>query len=226
MNIIKKAIIVSLTQAIFIFPAFAGVGLNQTRIIIEGDKNSAAITARNTENTPFLVANFVTEKLNKNPVDNGYFVITPQVFKLESNSSNTIKIQAIPNNFPADRESMYYFHSRNIPATNGKDGMKIGLENIVKIFYRPAGLAGNVQASYDTLTIIPDSNGINIKNPSPYFINLHTLRVNGKLVKLTNDNNIIRPYSEVLYTTTDKSGLIKWSVINDLGGINEFSKQI
>ncbi|MEX6224525.1 hypothetical protein AB6F55_06675 [Providencia hangzhouensis] len=35
---------------------------------------------------------------------------------------------------------MYYFHSRNVPESDKADGVKVGLESVIKIFYRPANL--------------------------------------------------------------------------------------
>ncbi|MEY1424426.1 molecular chaperone [Morganella morganii] len=206
--------------------AIAGVGLNQTRIIINADTNTSTVTVRNTGDETYLVANYITEQLDKNPVSNNIFVITPQVFKLGGNSANKIKVQAIPGNFPADRESMYYFHSRNVPATNEKTGVKIGFENIIKVFYRPAGLTAGSKESYAGLEIKPAGNGIKLINNSPYYINLQKLKVNQSLIKLSAENNIIAPYSDSLYITPHKNGTVTWFVINELGGTNEYSKNI
>ncbi len=43
------------------FQVQAGVGLSQTRIIINGDTNTASISARNNNAQPYLVSNFITE---------------------------------------------------------------------------------------------------------------------------------------------------------------------
>lgn len=226
MNLFKKNIIIFLNLFFISFTAFASIGLNQTRIVIDGSQNSASIEARNTDDFSYLVVNYITEKPNANPVDNNFFIITPQVFKLDENSTNTIKIQAIPNSFPTDRESMYYFHSRNVPATDKKAGVKIGLENIIKVFYRPASLTMDSKDAYAALEFKYQNNGISVINDSPYFINLHKLNINNELIKLTADNNVIAPYSKTFYTTKNRLGLVKWFVVNELGGIDEFSKNI
>lgn len=80
----KKIIIAGFV--LFSSSAFSGVGLNQTRIIIDGNENSASVVARNTDDSPYLVANYITELVNAKPVGNGFFIITPQVFKLDANS--------------------------------------------------------------------------------------------------------------------------------------------
>ncbi|NIH18984.1 fimbrial biogenesis chaperone [Morganella morganii] len=218
----KKIIIAGFV--LFSSSAFSGVGLNQTRIIIDGNENSASVVARNTDDSPYLVANYITELVNAKPVGNDFFIITPQVFKLDANSLNTIKVQAIPGMFPSDRESMYYFHSRNVPATNGQSGVKVGLENIIKVFYRPTGLTMTSKDAYAALDIKSDINGIKMINGSPYFINLQKIKINNDAIKLNSDSSIIAPYSEANYMTANKSGQATWVVINELGGTDEYSK--
>lgn len=226
MRFLKKIIIICFTLTFAASPAFAGVGLNQTRIVIDGSRNSASIVATNNSDSPFLVANYITEKLNSEPVNASVFIITPQVFKLEGNSSNTIKIQSIPSKFPADRESMYYFHSRNVPATDGKPGMKVGLENIIKVFYRPSSLTMSSKDAYSALDIKLDSEGIRVNNNSPYYINLNKLQVGSNYIKLDAETSIIPPFFEKTFPTMSKTGLVKWFVINELGGIDEYSKSL
>ncbi|MEX6317329.1 fimbrial biogenesis chaperone [Providencia huaxiensis] len=96
----------------FILPSQAGVGLSQTRIVIDEATNSAAITARNEDSKSYLVASFIAQKLDSKTPSEGYFVITPSIFKLAPKQRNIIKIKALTHKFPKNRESMYYFHSR------------------------------------------------------------------------------------------------------------------
>ncbi len=200
----------------------AGVGLSQTRIIIEEETNSATITARNDDNKSYLVASFITQQLNSKTAFEGYFVITPSIFKLEPKQRNIIKIKAITSKFSKDKETMYYFHSRNIPEMNKDDGVKVGLESVIKIFYRPANLTMPQETAFSGVTIKSTEKGVKLINNSPYYINLAGLYINNKSVKLDKKNNVIAPYTEVNYFSQMKNGSIKWAVINDLGGYNEY----
>lgn len=204
------------------FTTQAGVGLSQTRIIIEESTNSASISARNEDDKSYLVANFVTQKLDSKIATDGLFVITPSIFKLSPKQRNIIKIKAITNKFPKDRESMYYFHSRNVPELNENDGVKVGLENVIKIFYRPNNLPMQQEIAFKGIKIASTTNGIKLVNDSPYYINLAGLFVNNQSIKLNKQNNVLAPYTEVSYPNQMKSGTVKWAVINDLGGYNEY----
>ncbi|WP_322958150.1 fimbria/pilus periplasmic chaperone, partial [Providencia huashanensis] len=55
----------------FSFSSQAGVGLSQTRIVIDEATNSAAITARNEDSKSYLVASFITQKLDSKTPSEG-----------------------------------------------------------------------------------------------------------------------------------------------------------
>ena len=210
------------------FQVQAGVGLSQTRIIINGDTNTASISARNNNAQPYLVSNFITEKLDtSSPPLSGMFVITPNIFRLAPESENTIKIQIIPTNLPKDRESLYYFHSRNIPSTNkNEDGIKIAMENIIKVFYRPINLAINPKEAGDKLVVKATPNGISIENPTPYYINLFKITVKNETITLNKINNMIEPFSSKNYVVSNKTGAVNIHIINDLGGESVYNKKL
>lgn len=206
----------------FSFATQAGVGLSQTRIVIEEATNSASISARNEDDKSYLVANFITQQLDSKTATEGLFVITPSIFKLTPKQRNIIKIKAITSKFPKDRESMYYFHSRNVPELNENDGVKVGLENVIKVFYRPANLSMPQETAFKNIKTKSTENGIKLINGSPYYVNLAGLFVNNKSIKLNKQNNVLAPFSEISYPSPIKNGAVKWAVINDLGGYNEY----
>lgn len=209
------------------FQAQAGVGLSQTRVIINEKDNVSSINARNNSSQPYLVSNYMTEKLDSPTPLKGIFIVTPNLFKLAPNSENTIKIQILPSTLPKDRESLYYFHSRNIPATSeGDDGVKIAMENVIKVLYRPERLPMSSKEAGDKLVVASTLNGVSIENPTPYYINLFKITVNNESIKLDKKNNIIAPFSSMTYSSINKSGAVNIHIINDLGGESVYKKNI
>lgn len=207
--------------------AHAGVSLSQTRLVIEQKDNQGSIVARNSDSFPYLVVSYMTKNVSDITSMKDTFIITPGVFRLEGDSQNTIKVQVISNHLPKDRESLFYLHSRNIPTTDkGATGIQVGLENIIKVFYRPTGLAISSKTAFAKLTLQPIDRGIRVSNPTPYYINLYTIRLNGKNIPISmkTNNNLIAPFGYVDYSTADKQGKFEWSVINELGGSDAFSQ--
>lgn len=217
----------------FVQPVLAqkgGVGLSQTRIVMEEGK-STAINIQNRSSKPYLVANYITKKYNENRPMEGLFLITPNLFKVQPNSYNAVKIQVISNNnFQKDRESLYYFHSRNIPESkNNEDGMNIGLENVIKLFYRPKGLSMSPSMAFSKPKFTFNGSQLVVENNTPYHINLASLTINKVAIKLNKENNILYPFSTSTFSTIKQKGMVnmvKWSVFNDLGGLDEFSQKI
>lgn len=209
--------------------ALSAVGLSQTRLILSEENKTETIVARNNALSPFLVSSYITKTVDEiKPLKND-FVITPQLFRLEGNSQSAIKIQIVDSNLPVDRESIFYFHSRNIPNTSQhSEGITVGLENVIKVFYRPSGLTMTSKTAFASLQVEPISSGVKLVNSSPYHINLHSLTVNGQSVpiSLKSRNNLIAPFSAQTYTTQHQHGEVTWRVFNDLGGVNAYTKSL
>ncbi len=209
------------------FQAKAGVGLSQTRIIINGDTNISSIIARNTSSEPYLVTNYITEKIGDQTPIKGVFTLTPNIFRLSPESKSTIKIQMVSTNLAKDRESLFYFHSRNIPSTDkNDDGVKIAMENIIKVFYRPAHLSIKPEEIESKLVVKTNPNGITIENSTPYHINLIGITVNKESLKVNKTNNIIKPLSSENFISKNKSGAVNIHIINDLGGESVYNKNL
>ncbi|MBN7874837.1 molecular chaperone, partial [Providencia rettgeri] len=69
-----------------------------------------------------------------------------------------------------------------------------------------------------------------INNNSPYYISLNKLSVNGVKIDLNmkKRNTMISPFDSFSYITpaNGRNGIVKWTVINDLGGEESFSGKI
>lgn len=208
----------------FSFSSLAGVGLNQTRIIINESDNVSSVTTQSGADTIYLVVNYITEKLDSQVPTKDLFIITPSIFKIGPNQKNIIKIKAIGSKFPKNQESLYYFHSRGVPESDSPNtkGMKVGLENVIKLLYRPSKLSMSQDDAFKGLNVKSTPDGIKLVNNSPYYINLTYLAVNKNKIDLNKKNNIVAPFSEVSYTSKIKHGSVKWVIINDLGGYNEY----
>lgn len=202
-----------------------GVGLNATRIIYPEGESSVSITVRNEEpNINYLVQAFINS--DENPI---IFQVTPPLFRINSLSRHEIKIYALDNKLPKDRESLFYFHAKMIPAQNNNmdtAGLSVGFDNVIKLFYRPKNLSMTSEEAQEKLQFSVENNQLKVINHSPYYVNLAGISVNNKKldISLANNNAMISPYSSIKYTLPHgiTKGNIQWRTINDLGGFYEY----
>ncbi|MGF6192844.1 fimbrial biogenesis chaperone [Serratia sp. 2723] len=213
-----------------------GFGINATRLIYPQGAGSIAVTLRNTQPAlPYLVQTAVS--LNPNSRDAAPFTVTPPVFRLEAKSENQVRITGNDASLPKDRESVFYFQAMAIPAAaeptasqqsaNVSATAQFGVGNIIKLFYRPAELPSDSGSAQKNLRFTRVNNGLQVSNPSPYFVSLASLTFAGQRLKLdTPAALMIAPFGSHIYPTTAKSGAIDWQTINDQGGVDAFKQAL
>lgn len=152
--------------------ANAAVGLDRTRVIINGDQKSETVTVTNhNKEAPYLAQAWVEDESGKK-LENE-FIALPPLQRIEPKSKGQIKVQAMGESANAqDRESLYYFNVREIPPKSKKPNtLQIALQTRIKMFYRPASLklaSGDVPQEAITLTREGDRYRIN--NPTGYYV--------------------------------------------------------
>lgn len=226
-----KSLLISAFLLFTAVPALsAGVSLNATRLVYVQGEKSISIHARNNTNENYLSKFTVTDAENKiSPL----FTISPPLVKILKGTRQEARIYIKGNALPDDRETVFYFHATMIPATDGSvktNALSIAYDNVIKLFYRPANLKMTPEEAYSNLSIKPTTSGVTVVNDSPYYITFSQLVLNGIKVELdlSKKNTMISPYSSFNYAVpvNARKGVAEWTVINDLGGENVFSKKI
>jgi len=198
--------------------AYAGITLNGTRLIFNGNKNEAVMTVDNPDNAVYLIQSWVRLDDEKS----SEFIVTPPLFRIEPNSSNTLRIILLKNNLPKDKESLFWLNVKAIPSSdaNANNVLLIAINTKIKLIYRPTSLLGkNAEAAYKKLQFNVDTKQKELiaSNPTPYYMNLSKVTYNGKEIK---GAGMIEPYSEVKWKIKSATinSTVTWSVINDFGG--------
>ena len=216
--------------------AEGGLSLSQTRVIFDAKAKSAKITLNNQSERVYLVNSRVlpTPDANRQTSEAMPFMVTPPLFRLEKESRNTVLIaKNDTSKLPTDRESVFYLSFLAIPAVKNnneselEEGMtttqvSFGVRTVIKLFYRPSDLAIPAATAPERLTFAQHSALLTVNNPTPYYVTLAQLTLDGRAVNVREQGAMIAPFSQETYTVNGAiANKIQWSVITEFGGVSE-----
>lgn len=222
MNIyIAKGIIATSLSTFFLscMPVFAsgGVGLGATRLVYHESDKQISLSIRNTSaETPFLIQSSALDASSKKTDD---FIVTPPLFLLNPKKENLVRIMYVGPKLSEDRETIFYISSRAIPSTpkeNNKNSLKVALQSVIKMFWRPDNLPVSVSDAPALLRCSYSASGITVNNPTPYYITLAQVSLGSTSLK----NQMIDPKSQYTFSVSNpKSDKLKYRTINDFGAM-------
>lgn len=218
-----KLITGCIATILFSSSCLAGVVLEKTRVIYESDKKEATLTLTNTRDSKsYLVQSWVTSSSDiKKKVP---FVVTPPVFKLGGGKKGLIRIINIDDNLPRDRESLFWLNVKPIPAidSNAQNELQVVIKSSIKLLYRPSGIKDDAQQAYKKLKFVVTSGVLDVYNPTPYYINLYSLIINGKA---QDQISMMSPFSHnQIVNRYNKTNEVAWQAINDNGSPTDVMK--
>ena len=164
-----------------VLPAHAGIVIYGTRIIYPAEHKEVMVQLMNQGNRSSLMQAWIDDGDTSLPPEKIQvpFMLTPPVAKIGANSGQQVKIKIMPNKLPTNKESIFYLNVLDIPPNSpeqeGKNALKFAMQNRIKLFYRPAGIAhwvtisdvkaNNVKVNYETIMIAPlESQSVNVKS--------------------------------------------------------------
>ncbi|WP_161802711.1 MULTISPECIES: fimbrial biogenesis chaperone [Serratia] len=116
-------------------------------------------------------------------------VILPPLSRLEAGGEYTFRIRTVGNNLPKDRESAYIVSITAIPGITAQGTppatgtLQIAVRMNIRLFYRPTGIpARNNSDVVKKLRFYGNGDRLSVDNPTPYFIHLNNVSINGKNV--------------------------------------------
>lgn len=207
--------------------ANASVTLGGTRFVYNESEDSLSVTVYDRDKGPYLVQSWVSEfkkntqtgSKNNSPVKLP-FIITPPLFRMEPGDTDTINIvKTDTSHLPHDRESVFYFNVKAIPGKpkDNKSSLMISVDSSMKLFFRPENLEGdNADAAWKKMSFQQDNKTLLAKNPTPYFVTLHTLSTNGQPIPSVR-NTMIAPFSQITVPITTRVHSVSWTALSDQG---------
>lgn len=211
---------------LYTLSAQAGIVINGTRAIYEGDKREISLGIKNPDNTPYLVQGWI-ENIEGQPKQP--FILTPPIFKLaaEQESAPRIIYAGKEGMLPQDRESVFWINIKSVAATPDelidKSKLQIAIKSRIKMFYRPESIKGAAaNDAYKKVTFTVNNGKLMANNPTPYFITFNQLSVDGKEIAMPAANAAIKmmlpPFGQQEYALPMGSvQSVQWKTINDYG---------
>lgn len=156
--------------------AHAAIALDRTRVIFDGAQNSVSLNVSNkNKQLPYLAQGWIEDEQGKKiqtPL-----TVLPPVQRIEPGKSSQVKVQGLPaaKQLPQDRETVYYFNLREIPPKSTKPNtLQIALQTRIKLFYRPATVAidPNATPPQEQLTLKRQGDKYVVNNPTPYYVTI------------------------------------------------------
>ncbi|MCZ8878612.1 fimbria/pilus periplasmic chaperone [Escherichia albertii] len=180
-----------------ILPAHAGIVIYGTRIIYPAENKEVMVQLMNQGNRSSLVQAWIDDGDTSLPPEKIQvpFMLTPPVAKVGANSGQQIKIRIMPNRLPTNKESIFYLNILDIPPNSpedeGKNALKFAMQNRIKLFYRPVGVASVNKETFKKLRVNNSSNGLIIKNGSANWVTISDVKANS--VKVNYETIMIAP---------------------------------
>jgi chaperone protein EcpD len=162
------------------------------------------------------------------------FVLTPPLFRLDPTKVQSLRLVYTHDPLPADRESLFWLNVLDIPpraaaSSDSPNQLELAFKHRMKLFFRPAGLAGSAADASAKLTwklLSKDGKlvGIQASNPSPYHVSLIKVipTLGGQPVLVQAD--MVDPFASRSFDLTDPVAApngavaLEYWFVNDYGG--------
>ncbi len=212
--------------------ASASVILHGTRIVYPSNSKDVTIVAENNGEQPALVQAWLDNgsdpaNLDKDEVP---FVLTPPIFRLNQDKTQSIRIIYNKAPLPKDRESLFWLNVLEVPPSlaeaTDQNALRVTFRTRIKMFFRPVEIKAEARkaASETEWSLTPVGNAVQmmVKNPTPFYVTFTkaTATVNGKDYPVT--GQMVAPFSHIELpveglTSTQGLSKVTYSFIDDMG---------
>jgi chaperone protein EcpD len=159
-------------------PAHAGVVLANTRVVFPGDAREVTVRLDNRHAHPVLVEAWVDRggPPSRDAPAIVPFAPHPPLVRIEPGKGQALRVHRLPGPLPRDRETLFWLNvldmPPDLPVSMQASAMKIALHTRVKLFHRPAGLAGAASKAPATLRWSLHDGALHVENPTPFHVSI------------------------------------------------------
>ncbi|HCS2621080.1 TPA: fimbrial chaperone, partial [Shigella flexneri] len=150
----------------------------------------------------------------------------PPLILLKPGTTGTLRLLRTESDIlPVDRETLFELSIASVPSGKVENqSVKVAMRSVFKLFWRPEGLPGDPLEAYQQLRWTRNSQGVQLTNPTPYYINLIQVSVNGKALS---NAGVVPPKSQrqTNWCQVIAPCHVAWRTINDYGGLSAKKEQ-
>lgn len=168
--------------------AWGYVQISGTRIIYPAAAREVTLELTNKGSSPSLVQVWMDagDRRIQPGADTVPFLITPPITRIEAQRGQSLRLAYVGQGLPRDRESVFWLNVLEVPpsakATQaGQNLVQLAFRSRIKLFYRPEGLAGNVERAAHRLSwrLMRQGTGyvLRASNPSLYHVSISNLEL-------------------------------------------------
>lgn len=223
--------------AFFAQAACASVVIGGTRVVFPAQSGEVTVRLTNESDKPALVEAWIDAGDMHATPDKVHtpFLITPPLFRMDPHKDQSLRILFTQATQPlsADRESLFWLNVLEIPPrpsgkqAAGKNLLQFAIRSRLKLFYRPAHLAGDPLKAPTEVTwkAVADGQGyaLEVHNPTPYHITIVRLSVDVDGKSYSANAGMVDPLSTLrmplkgLTTAPSAGTAVTYTIVNDYG---------
>lgn len=242
MKLLKLFRTLTLAVTAFASQADASVVIAGTRVIFPSSEREVTIQLTNDSKRPALVQAWLDDGDSRALPENidVPFTLTPSIFRMEAGNGQTLRLVHTGEPLPADRESLFWLNVLEVPpkadATEARNRIQLAFRSRIKIMYRPAGLAGNVDDAPSQLdwrvVRIDGGYALEASNPTPFVVNFGNVLLNSAGRKHDAGMGYVLPRSTQRFPIKDLAGApaadatVEFANINDWGRATDIKRPV
>ncbi|HEF5870665.1 TPA: fimbria/pilus periplasmic chaperone [Burkholderia cenocepacia] len=225
--------------------AQAALLLNGTRVIFPEHTRDVTVRMENAGTQPVLAQSWIDDGRANVPPEQMRtpFVVAPTLTRVEAGRGAVLRITRMEDPLPADRESVFWLNVLEVPAAEqDQDNMlRFAFRTRIKLFYRPAALANDVDLAADKLVwkmaADPQRNNerrvsLEVSNPTPYYVSFGSVEgeIDGTFVPA--GGGMVAPFGTERFALpgvgarAHRPATVRYMVIDDYGGRSTITKKL
>ncbi|RMH90932.1 molecular chaperone [Lysobacter pythonis] len=224
-----RALLLAASMPLLCPDALAGVVVHGTRVVYPAQAREITVQVTNTGDAPSLIQAWVDSGDPRQTPDgsDAPFVLTPPISRVEPGRGQALRLIFSGAALPADRESLFWLNVLDVPPSPEKSAggeqnyLQIAIRSRLKLFYRPAGLAGEANEAPAALRWRRDGGRLRVENPTPYHVTLAEVRAlaaDGGERVVEAQGTMVAPWRHLEFAAPAGTDRVRFLTINDYGG--------